>query len=125
MNGNLRIHADLPIVPSPSGLPSQHIITEAIGATSLFLGQQWLQPGDEVLLHVHPCEEAVMFLRGSGEAILDDQSVAIVPGSSLFIPAGVRHGFKNTGEDEMHVVIVFPTPRFAPTELIPVEIDLR
>jgi len=84
VNGSRLVHAELPIVPSPSGLPSQHIVTEHIGATSLFLGQQWLQPGDEVLRHTHPCEEAVMFLAGSGDATLDEETVAIVPGCSLF-----------------------------------------
>jgi quercetin dioxygenase-like cupin family protein len=111
-------HADLPIIPSPSGLPSQHIITEEFGATSLFLGQQWLGPGDRVLLHTHPCEEALMFLTGSGEATLGDDVVAISPGSSLFIPAGIVHGFRNSGESEMHVVIVFPVPHFAETTIV-------
>jgi putative monooxygenase len=118
MNGGLLRHSDLPIIPSPSGLPSQHIITEAIGATSLFLGQQWLQPGDEVFRHTHPCEEALMFLSGTGEATIDGQPVCIVPGSSIFFPAGSVHGFRNTGETEMHVIIVFPVPHFAETTMI-------
>jgi quercetin dioxygenase-like cupin family protein len=116
-NGVIR-HADLPIVPSPSGLPSQHIITERVGSTSLFLGQQWLQPGDEVFCHSHPCEEALMFLSGTGEATIDDETFAIVPGSSIFFPAGSIHGFRNTGEMELHVIIVFPVPHFAETSMI-------
>ena len=111
-------HADLPIVPSPSGLPSQHIVTGQVGAESLFLGQQWLEPGDEVLRHTHPCEEAVMFLAGSGEATLDDEMVPIEAGCSLFFPPGVVHGFRNTGTTTMHVVIVFPVPHFAETTMV-------
>jgi len=118
VNGSRLVHAELPIVPSPSGLPSQHIVTEHIGATSLFLGQQWLQPGDEVLRHTHPCEEAVMFLAGSGDATLDEETVAIVPGCSLFFPPGVVHGFRNTGTSTMHVLIVFPVPHFAETRMV-------
>jgi quercetin dioxygenase-like cupin family protein len=118
MNAGRRIdHAQLPIIPSPSGLPSQHIVTSAIGATSLFLGQQWLQPGDRVLLHTHPVEEAVMFLSGSGEATLGDEIVPIGAGTSLFFPAGLVHGFRNTGSDVLHVVIVFPVPHFADTTI--------
>jgi quercetin dioxygenase-like cupin family protein len=117
MNGARLIHADIPIVPSPSGLPSQHIVTEAIGASALFLGQQWLEPGDQVFRHSHPCEEAVMFLSGTGEATLDDEHVDIVPGCSVFFPAGVVHGFRNTGTTTMHVVIVFPVPHFAETDM--------
>lgn len=117
MTGGLVRHSELPIVPSPSGLPSQHIITEAIGASSLFLGQQWLQPGDEVFRHSHPCEEALMFLSGSGEATIDGERFVIVPGSSIFFPAGSIHGFRNTGDTQMHVIIVFPVPRFAETTM--------
>ena len=109
------VHADLPIIPSPSGLPSQHIVTDQIGATSLFLGQQWLAPGDEVFRHHHPCEEALMFLSGTGEASIGHETVAIEPSCSLFFPTGVVHGFRNTGETTMHVIIVFPVPHFAPT----------
>jgi quercetin dioxygenase-like cupin family protein len=117
-SGRKIVHGDLPIIPSPSGLPSQHIVTEAIGATSTFLGQQWLKPGDRVLLHTHPVEEAVMFLRGTGEATLGDETVAIGPGVSLFFPPGLVHGFRNTGSDELHVIIVFPVPHFAETTLV-------
>jgi quercetin dioxygenase-like cupin family protein len=118
MRGALLIHDHLPIVPSPSGLPSQHIVTSASGATSLFLGQQWLEPGDEVLTHTHPCEEALMFLSGTGEAVIDGEPVTITAGCSLFLGAGSVHGFRNTGTDRMHVIIVFPTPGFAPTTIV-------
>lgn len=118
MSGRLLVHDALPIVPSPSGLPSQHIVTESVGSTNIFVGQQWLQPGDRVLLHTHPCEEALMFLAGTGEALSDGEIHAIVPGSSFFIPAGAVHGFRNTGSTTMHVIIVFPVPHFAPTEIV-------
>jgi quercetin dioxygenase-like cupin family protein len=116
--GHRIVHADLPIIPSPSGLPSQHIITKQTGATSTFLGQQWLRPGDRVLLHTHPVEEAVMFLTGTGEATLGEETVPIGPGVSLFFPPGLVHGFRNTGTDILHVVIVFPVPEFAETTIV-------
>lgn len=118
MNGAKLTHADLPVVPSPSGLPSQHIVTATAGSTGIFLGQQWLEPGDRVRLHTHPCEEALMFLAGSGEATIGEDTVTIEPGTSLFFPTGVVHGFRNTGTDTMHVVIVFPVPHFAETTMV-------
>lgn len=118
MNGAFLVHAELPIVPSPSGLPSQHIVTSAVGSDSIVLGQQWLQPGDRVLLHSHPCEEALMFLTGTGEATIDGDRIGIVPRSSVFFPTGSIHGFRNTGTTEMHVIIVFPVPHFAETMIV-------
>jgi quercetin dioxygenase-like cupin family protein/sulfur carrier protein ThiS len=108
-------HADLPIVPSPSGLPTQHIVGRETGAEQLFVGQQWLEPGERVFLHTHPCEEVLTFLAGSGEATLGDDVVPIAAGVSLFIPTGVLHGFRNTGSEQLHVMVIFPVPYFAET----------
>ena len=63
-------------------------------ARGLFVAQQWLQPGDRVLLHTHPVEEAITFLSGSGEATLGEEIVPIGAGVSLYIPAGEVHGFR-------------------------------
>jgi quercetin dioxygenase-like cupin family protein len=112
------VHSELPIVPSPSGLPSQHIVTKAIGSTSIFIGQQWLEPGDRVLLHTHPVEEALTFLAGSGEATIGDETIPFEAGNSIFFPAGVVHGFRNNGTGTLHVLIVFPVPEFAETTIV-------
>ncbi len=104
------VHAEVPIVPSPSGLPSRHLVTAADGATSLFVGQQWLRPGDCVLLHTHPVEEALTFLAGEGEATLGEERVPIGAGTSLYVPPGLVHGFRCTGEGTLHVLIAFPFP---------------
>ncbi len=116
--GRRIVHAELPIVPSPSGLPTQHLVTEAVGATALFVGQQWLRPGERVLRHTHPVEEALTFLAGQGEAILGNETVPIGAGVSLYIPPGLVHGFRCTGRDPLHVLITFPVPRFAETTLV-------
>ncbi len=110
-------HADVPVVRSPSGLPTQHLVSGRDGATSLFVGQQWLQPGERVLLHTHPVEEALVFLAGRGRAFMGDESVAIGAGVSLYIPAGVVHGFWCTDE-ALHVLVVFPMPEFAETRMV-------
>jgi quercetin dioxygenase-like cupin family protein len=110
-------HASLPIVPSPSGLPTQHLVGARDGSQQLFVGQQWLQPGDRVLRHTHPVEEALTFLAGAGEATLGDETVPIGPGVSLYIPPGVVHGFHCT-EGTLHVMVAFPTPHFAETTIV-------
>lgn len=116
--GSLIEHGGVPIVPSPSGLPTQHLVNERNGSTGLFVGQQWLQPGERVYLHTHPCDEALTYLRGTGEATLGDAIVPIGPGCSLFIPTGLLHGFRNTGNEVMHVMVFFPVPNFAPTGIV-------
>lgn len=110
-------HASLSIIPSPSGLPTQHLISAGDGAKSIFVAQQWLQPGERVLLHTHPVEEALTFLSGSGEATLGDKIVPIGAGISLYIPAGVVHGF-HCMEGTLHVLVVFPGAEFAETTIV-------
>jgi quercetin dioxygenase-like cupin family protein len=111
------VHADLPVVPSPSGLPTQHIVSAHDGATGVFLAQQWLEPGERVLRHVHPVEETLTFLAGKGEAVLGEERVAIGPGISLYIPPGVVHGFTCT-TGRLHVLITFSAPGFAETTIV-------
>jgi quercetin dioxygenase-like cupin family protein len=110
-------HAAIPIVASPSGQPTQHLVSARDGAEGLFVAQQWLRPGDRVLLHTHPVEEAITFLSGSGEAKLGEETVPIGAGISLYIPAGEVHGFHCT-EGTLHVLVVFPVPGFAPTTIV-------
>jgi quercetin dioxygenase-like cupin family protein len=110
-------HASLPIVPSPSGFPTQHLVSARDGAEHLFVAQQWLQPGDRVLLHTHPVEEAITFLSGTGEATLGAETLPIGAGVSLYIPAGVVHGFHCT-EGTLHVLVAFPVPEFAETTIV-------
>jgi quercetin dioxygenase-like cupin family protein len=110
-------HTTIPIVASPSGLPTQHLVSARDGAEGLFVAQQWLHPGDRVLLHTHPVEEAITFLSGSGEATLGEETVPIGSGVSLYIPAGAVHGFRCT-EGTLHVMVVFPTPEFAETTIV-------
>lgn len=103
-------------MPSPSGLPSQHLVTEREGATGCFVGQQWLQPGEAVRRHTHPVEEALTFLAGEGEATVGAETLPISAGISLFVPPGVVHGFRCTA-GTLRVLIVFPVPRFAETTM--------
>ena len=110
-------HDDVPIVASPSGLPTQHLVSARDGAEGLFVAQQWLQPGDRVLLHTHPVDEAITFLSGSGEATLGEVTVPIGSGISLYIPAGAVHGFR-CFEGTLHVMVVFPVPEFAETMIV-------
>jgi quercetin dioxygenase-like cupin family protein len=110
-------HTAIPIVTSPSELPTQHLVSARDGAEGLFVAQQWLQPGDRVLLHTHPVEEAITFLSGLGEATLGEETVPIGAGVSLYIPAGVVHGFHCT-EGTLHVMVAFPVPEFAETTIV-------
>ncbi len=106
---------ELPVHRSPSGLETVYIAYRGNGTTDHFVAIQTLRPGERVFRHTHTVEETLLFLSGDGVASLGDAQIAILPMSSLVIPAGMSHGFANTGEIAMTVVVVFPVPYFAET----------
>ena len=116
--GKRIVHAEAPGPPGPSGLPIRHLVDERVGATGLFVGEQTLGPGDRVYLHTHPVEEVLTFFTGEGEATLGDERVPIEAGVSLHVPPGVVHGFHCTGDATLRLLVVFPVPRFAETNLV-------
>ena len=105
----------LPQRPSPSGLPTVHITSRDHGASGHFVAMQWLAPGERVFRHVHTVEETLLFLEGSGAVTLGNRHFDIQRGSSLFIPAGERHGFAASDQEGLCVIVVFPVPYFADT----------
>lgn len=116
--GTRIVHDEVNVDRSPSGLALRHLVTGAIGATAVYTGEQWLKPGEQVLLHTHPVEEVLIFTAGTGEATLGDQRVPVSAGVTIHIPAGERHGFRNTGDSELRIFVIFPGNTFAKTDIV-------
>ncbi len=57
------------------------------------------QPGQVLPRHRHDHEhEAFDVLSGTGTVWLDGERAQAGPGSVIFVPAGVEHGFENDGD---------------------------
>ena len=57
-------------------------------------------PGQGLPVHQHDHEHEVFdVLQGYGTIYVDDEAVELGAGSVIFVPAGVRHGFKHTSGD--------------------------
>jgi len=67
--------------------------------------------GDRIPLHRHDVDEVVTVLNGEGEYTLGDDVRAVGAGDAVFIPAGVVHGTRNTGDRALHVHAVFPATK--------------
>jgi quercetin dioxygenase-like cupin family protein len=58
-------------------------------------------PGQTLPRHRHAHEHEVFdVVSGVGTIWLDGQPHRAGPGTSVFVPAGVEHGFENTGPDQ-------------------------
>lgn len=68
-------------------------------------------PGQRNPLHYHPnCEEVLLVVSGECDHRYDDAWVRLGPGSTIVIPAGVRHHLINRGPEKLVCVICFSTP---------------
>lgn len=57
-------------------------------------------PGQVLPRHSHEHEHEVFdVLAGSGTIWLDGESIEAGPGTIVFVPAGVEHGFENSGSE--------------------------
>ena len=117
--------AEEPIRASPSGLYTQYLAWRETGGTGLFVARQWLGTGQRVFRHTHAVEEVLVFLSGAGTATLGEEEVAVGPGITLVVPAGVVHGFRNDAEETLLVLVIFPGDVFARTDFVEPTPDQR
>ena len=74
-----------------------------------------IPPGGEIGDEVHPDTDQVLaFVDGRGEAILDGQRSAIGPNDLVFVRAGTRHNFVNTGDAPLRLITIYAPPEHEP-----------
>lgn len=74
-----------------------------------------IPPGGEIGEEVHPdTDQVLVFIDGTGEAQLDGESTAVNANDLVFVRAGTRHNFVNTGEDELRLITIYAPPEHAP-----------
>jgi mannose-6-phosphate isomerase-like protein (cupin superfamily) len=74
-----------------------------------------IPPGGEIGEEVHDGTDQVLaFVDGVGEAILDGESRPVGPNDLVFVRAGTRHNFVNTGADPLRLVTVYAPPEHEP-----------
>ncbi len=71
--------------------------------------------GGEIGEEVHPATDQVLaFVDGRGEAQLDGQASPVGPNDLVFVQAGTRHNFLNTGERPLRLITIYAPPEHAP-----------
>ena len=70
-----------------------------------------IPPGGEIGDEVHQkVDQVLMFVEGVGEAILNGERGQVLPGRLVFVPAGTRHNFINTGTEDWKVFTIYAPP---------------
>ena len=103
---------DVPEEPFPNGATYQTIVGDDAGSTPVRIGVQTSPPGYSTGTHSHPYLEVVSVIEGEGEAWIEGQEgvVRIGPGSTLVLPAGLKHGFRCTGPGVLRTYGVHASP---------------
>jgi quercetin dioxygenase-like cupin family protein len=86
------------------------LITHRSDSTALITtGISTYPAGTGAPLHVHNCDEHVTLLEGRGEVEIEGAVTPLVPYDSTYIPAGQQHAFRNTGDEPMRILWIYPT----------------
>ena len=73
-----------------------------------------IPPGGDIGEEVHPSTDQVLaFVDGRGEAQLDGESAAVGPNDMVFVRAGTRHNFLNTGDAPLRLITIYAPPEHA------------
>lgn len=95
---------------------SCHLITnKSAGATRVMLGLSTFTPGTDTPQKIHTEEELCYILKGRGSITMGEEEIFYQPGEAVFIPAGVPHGVRNRGDEDVVMVYVFSSPQYPPT----------
>lgn len=75
-----------------------------------------LPPGSAIRVHLHEREDEIIFIRmGQGVATLGDREVPVGPGATVYVPQGVWHGLRNTGDSTLGMSAIYSPPGFEQT----------
>ncbi len=66
-------------------------------------------PGKGPPLHVHPYPEVFVVSAGEATFTVGEQELRVGAGHVVVVPAETPHGFKNFGEEDLHVVSIHPS----------------
>jgi mannose-6-phosphate isomerase-like protein (cupin superfamily) len=74
-----------------------------------------IPPGGEIGEEVHPDTDQVLaFVDGHGEAVLEGQRSAVGQNDLVFVRAGTRHNFVNTGDSPLRLITIYAPPEHEP-----------
>jgi len=108
-------HQDNPREAWRPGVETRMLVSAGNGAAQLCIFEQWIAPGAGAPTHSHPVEEVLTVREGEAEMWLDQQRVIVTAGQSLIVPAGRKHGFRNSGSVMLHLHAVLASPIFEAT----------
>lgn len=66
-----------------------------------------VEPGGEIIPHIHEVMEVFYILEGKGELLMEDNKEICSEGTCIVAPAGVKHGLKNIQNKPIMLLCIF------------------
>jgi mannose-6-phosphate isomerase-like protein (cupin superfamily) len=101
-------HSDSEWLSWREGVASRVWSSAQIGANSLHMGEQKIQPTFGVPEHWHYYEEHLTVYGGEAEVTVDGEKVHVEGPATLIFPPRSSHGFMNVGTTELHIIGASP-----------------
>lgn len=76
-----------------------------------------VEPGDEIGAETHQVDQVLVFVAGTGEAIVGGERGTVAANSLVVVPAGTLHNFVNTGNEALKLFTIYAPPEEAPGTL--------
>lgn len=73
-----------------------------------------IDPRQDIGEEVHKVDQILIFVEGQGEAILNGKLSPVNPNDLVFVPAGTRHNFRNTGGIPLKLYTIYAPPQHKP-----------
>jgi mannose-6-phosphate isomerase-like protein (cupin superfamily) len=86
-----------------TGVLTRMCISELTGSKELCVFEQWCAPGTGAPMHTHKVEEVLSVISGKAEVRLGSKTAVLSQSESVVVPAGLKHGFRNIGDEELHM----------------------
>ena len=74
--------------------------------------------GEELSLHYHSPQEIYIIRRGEGLLLSSLNTRKVCKDSYVYIPQNFEHGLKNTGEEDLELLWIFPTDCWEEVEYV-------
>jgi len=94
-----------------SRLRVRWLVTKDLGAENFAMRLFEMESGGFSPLHSHPWEHEVYVLEGEGVVVGEGGEKAFRAGTVVFVPAGERHQFRNTGSGVVRFLCMIPYRR--------------
>ncbi len=84
------------------------LVSQKDGAPNFAMRLFEVGAGGRTPYHTHEWEHEVYILEGKGKLTIEDEEKEFSRGFFIFVPQGVRHSFRNTGEERLRFICVVP-----------------